>query len=1212
MGIVYRARDPMINRLVALKTITTGLAGDPALLERFYREAQSAGGLQHPNIVTIYDMGQADAVPYIAMELVEGENLEQLIARKSPLPVTRKVVYAMQACRAFDFAHKRGIVHRDIKPGNVMVSKDGTVKVVDFGIARVLETSKTQTGMLIGTFAYMSPEQYHGEHANERSDIWSFGVLVYELLCYQRPFTGSTPASLMHSICNEEPPPLGKLLPECTAELEQTVSRMLRKSPDERYDSMEDVLLDLDLICKALQSQSVADLLDQARGFLDQENFGEARDVLRQALEFEAGNQRARALLEKANAGLKRIQNRPKAQQLVEKGQNLLEQGKFQEARLAAENALQLDSSFTPAEDLQRAIQKELDRARAVAELLDAARQHLAEGLPDDADRVLGKVLEIEPGNTQIQNLQQQVLKERAEREKARRLQAALQHARDLWTRQDYGACIQLLQDLERDFPAEEEVSRLLDTVREDHIQQEKQQVLLQSRNLLAARDHRAAIKLLDGLHERFPADEEVRRLLDEVRKDERNQRLFSGLAEARSLLAAGQHAACIAALMSLAKTFPGEPEIPQLLETVRQMQAEQTRQKGIAEAAKLLEARKYDECLDQLVALDKQFPGNEEILVLQRAVHEQQSKQEKQRLLDEARHLLADHRYDASIRLLEKMQADYPAETEITKLLATAREDLGEQDKQQQLAEGRALLAAQAFDEALALLDSLAAAHPKDFAVTKLRNLVEKEKDKHSKAARIQRELDDLKILMGEKKYPQVIARTKVLLAEFPAEPNFIRLGEFAAERQANIEKEKLLQKTLEGVKAALRAGQFAEALRAAQDGLKTFPGNSELQAFKEEAEAQQKKQEVRRQIEQRVRDIRVKINREQLSDAIDLAKQTLATLGPDTDITHLLNSAEVEVQTREKKRIQERTFETIRTLMNSGDLRGATEAIDAASKSNIWEAFDPRVQRLLEQIREAETKPAEKDAPASPTSTPTLSKEYAFFQAAAIPITPAAPDTIAPVNPPAVSPAAQASAGSVALPSSPPPPIAQPAATPLTEISEPPSPAAFVAPAEPPPAVVPSSIPAPRIEQRPELDRGAARSAPPAKPEDRPHSFLRRHKPVSTAEIQGIRRASILSARSVGVLVTLVLVVGCTLWVVAVKPKSGPPLNQRLAPSASSPQTEPPQVADSSDAALRDLRLKEQQLWDQAKTLVDAGRYDDARQVLQSLLALPAGGVH
>ena len=1179
MGIVYRARDPMINRLVALKTITTGLAGDPALLERFYREAQAAGGLQHPNIVTIYDMGLADDVPFIAMELVEGENFEQLIARKSPLAVTRKLVYAMQACRAFDFAHKRGIVHRDIKPGNVMVGKDGTVKVVDFGIARLLETSKTQTGMLIGTFAYMSPEQYHGEHANERSDIWSFGVLVYELLSYQRPFTGTTPASLMHNICNEEPAPLRTLLPECTEELEQTVSKMLRKSPGERYDSMEDVLLDLDLICKALQSQSVIDLLNQGRQFLDQENFSEARDVVRQALQFEAGNQQARALLEKVNAGLKRIHNRPKAQQLVEKGQSLLEQGKLQEAKVAAENALQLDSSFAAAEDLECAIQKELDCARAVAELLDAARQHLAEGLPDDADSALAKVLEIEPGNMHVGNLKQQVLTERAEREKTRRLQAALQHARDLWTRQDYTACIRLLQDLEREFPAEEEVTRFLDTVREDHIQQEKQQALLESRNLLAAGDPGAAIQLLSELQKRFAADEEIRRLLDDVRKDEENQRLASGLAEARSLLTAGQHEACISRLTSLRETFPDEAEIPQLLEMARQMQAEQARQKGIAEAGKLLEVRKYDECLAYLAALDKQFPGNEEILVLQRAVREQQSKQEKHRRLDEARHLLADHRYDASIRLLETMQADYPAETEITKLLASAREDLGEQKKQQILAEARALLAAQAFEEAVALLDSFVAAHPKDFAVTKLRNLVEKEQDKHSKAARIQRELDGVKTLMGEKKYPEVIARTKELLGEFPAEPNFIRLGEFAAERQANIENEKLLQKTLEDAKARVHAGRFPEAVRAAQDGLRTFPGNAELQALQQEAAAQQKKQEVRRQIEQRVRDIRVKINREQLSDAIDLAKKTLATLGPDTDISHLLNSAEVEVQAREKKRIQERTLETIRSMVSSGDLHGATEAIDAASESNIWEAFDPRVQRLLEQIREAETKPTTADASASPASAPTLLKEYAFFQPATLPISPAAPESTAPVNRTAASPPPQASVGSVALPSSPPPQPVRPASALPTEALEP---LPLAAPAELPPVAGHSRIAAPRAEPRTELDRSAARSAPRA-----------------TVEA---RRDSLLSARTVGVVVAAVFVIGATVWIAADRPKPEPKLEQgssTASSSSGSQKTQPPKTPDSTnDTALRNLLLQES-----AQAALATGDFRAARQAAEQL---------
>ena len=252
MGVVFKGRDPLIGRAVAVKTITAGVTEDADLLERFYREARAAGGLQHPNIVTIYEMAESGGAPFIAMEYLEGESLEKLIARKPALSLGTKVGYVVQTCRALDYAHRRGVIHRDIKPANIMVTRDGIVKVVDFGIARITDTSKTQTGALLGTLAYLSPEQLRGQHADARSDIWALGVVLYELIAYQRPFAGENHAAVLLSILQDEPRSIGQIVPECPAELERVVSRTLRKDDKARYSTMEALLADLENVCALL------------------------------------------------------------------------------------------------------------------------------------------------------------------------------------------------------------------------------------------------------------------------------------------------------------------------------------------------------------------------------------------------------------------------------------------------------------------------------------------------------------------------------------------------------------------------------------------------------------------------------------------------------------------------------------------------------------------------------------------------------------------------------------------------------------------------------------------------------------------------------------------------------------------------------------------------------------------------------------------------
>ncbi len=361
---VLKARDPVIGRLVALKTITSGIADIPDLLQRFYREARAAGSLQHPNIVTVYEMREEAGTPFIAMEYLEGESLEEIISRRAQLSLAQKLGYLVQVCRALDYAHRRGVVHRDIKPGNIVVTTEGTVKVVDFGIARLGDTSKTQTGMLLGTLAYMSPQQLHGKRADERSDIWSAGVMFYELISYQKPFSSENHGALILSIVNDDPRPLTEVAPECPPKVQALVHRALSKDEAKRFQTMEEFLLGVEPLWRRLQQAAVVSLVARGQELIGGGQLLVARILLRQALLVDKTNLRAKELLEEVNATLQWSAILPVLQEHVAKGKDLLDAGLLLEAKAEAEAALKLDFDFEPGLQLQREVELEIRRAR--------------------------------------------------------------------------------------------------------------------------------------------------------------------------------------------------------------------------------------------------------------------------------------------------------------------------------------------------------------------------------------------------------------------------------------------------------------------------------------------------------------------------------------------------------------------------------------------------------------------------------------------------------------------------------------------------------------------------------------------------------------------------------------------------------------------------------------------------------------------------------
>jgi len=306
MGEVYLAEDRRLARQVALKILPPYFVSDEARLRRFQREARAASALNHPNILTIHEVGEVDQVHFITTEFVDGQTLRELIAQEN-LSLAGVLEIAIQVAEALTVAHAAGIVHRDIKPENIMRRRGGLVKLLDFGIAKLLEppssdseTAKTQTetGVVLGTVGYMSPEQARALPVDERTDIWSLGVVLYEMLAYRVPFVGATRMDTMVAILEREPAPLFQFAsaPAVLSELERVVSKALRKERDERYQSTGEMLTDLKSVRQKLETAGAHVLDDSMRGArmlqgVDEDSFGPSRYETTKARSYRYGLQ---------------------------------------------------------------------------------------------------------------------------------------------------------------------------------------------------------------------------------------------------------------------------------------------------------------------------------------------------------------------------------------------------------------------------------------------------------------------------------------------------------------------------------------------------------------------------------------------------------------------------------------------------------------------------------------------------------------------------------------------------------------------------------------------------------------------------------------------------------------------------------------------------------------------------------------------------------
>src|SRR5450755_2268047 len=269
MGEVYRARDSVLKREVAIKVLPSFVSRDPDRLSRFEQEAQAAAALDHPNILAVHQFGAFDGAPYLVSELLVGESLRHALQR-GPLPVRKAIDYGIQIAHGLAAAHDHGIVHRDLKPENLFVTKDGRVKILDFGLAKLIHPQtdsdgnaptlahSTNPGMVMGTVGYMSPEQVRGQSVDHRTDVFAFGTILYEMLSGTRAFQRSTSAETMTAILNDDPPAISQTGANIPPAAQRLVNRCLEKNPEQRFHSASDLAFALDALSDSGASPAVA------------------------------------------------------------------------------------------------------------------------------------------------------------------------------------------------------------------------------------------------------------------------------------------------------------------------------------------------------------------------------------------------------------------------------------------------------------------------------------------------------------------------------------------------------------------------------------------------------------------------------------------------------------------------------------------------------------------------------------------------------------------------------------------------------------------------------------------------------------------------------------------------------------------------------------------------------------------------------------------
>lgn len=601
MGVVYKAVDSQIGRYVAIKMITSD--GDESLIARFKSEARSTGSLQCPNIVTVYDVGEQDGNPYLVMQFLEGPSLESMLKKGTALTLPECLGIVIDVCTGLGYAHQRGVIHRDIKPANIIVLQDGIndgmAVIVDFGIARIVgDTGLTKANQIIGSIFYMSAEQLQAKELDNRTDVYSLGVVLFQLLTGSLPFEANEAAATFHKILNDAPPPLSAYLKEYPAELDAIISRVLAKKREDRYATAQDLAFDLMRIQDQVKSETVGQLFRRAEVAVDKEEWTQAREQLQQALRIDRHNTRAQKLMSAVHERLRLQQEIERARALRNQANEAYMDQRYEDALHLLDQAVALDAKNNDLVVFRDSVRAAMERATKLRRALRRAEAALQDGNIDEAQIAVDDAVQIDPSDTQAKALKVIVYQHAEEKSRQQQLRKLLDQARDQIAARDLTAAFAALKTAEALDPTSNElqaVTKMAATAREQEKRRsEAEEMCRQIEAALIQEDYSTAVARADEGLQKFPQERSLIKLkvLAEAQRGRVEQKKYvrEQFAAASALADSGQVPEALAALDRALQKFPGSSELETLRATLRDRVA--------AEEAEQRKARAIDATL--------------------------------------------------------------------------------------------------------------------------------------------------------------------------------------------------------------------------------------------------------------------------------------------------------------------------------------------------------------------------------------------------------------------------------------------------------------------------------------------------------------------------------------------------------------------------------------------------------------------------------------